>query len=188
MPGDFKPIKGSEEEAKAVAKRLKTQAIIGQEATEKNIRQKLSQARLIHLATHGKFDDRNPLQGAIALAPSNEYDGLLTAEKILNLGYQINAELVVLSACDTGQGKISGDGVIGLSRSWMAAGVPSIIVSLWQVPDENATPLLMDKFYEKYHENNSDKAKALRKAMQTTKSQYPEPKNWTAFTLIGEAN
>ncbi|WP_172957425.1 CHAT domain-containing protein [Aphanothece sacrum] len=188
MPGNFAPIQGSEEEAKTVAQQLKVKPLIGTEATEKNVREKLSQARLIHFATHGTFDNENPLQGLIALAPSgNEYNGMFTAEKILNLGYLLNAELVVLSACDTGRGKISGDGVIGLSRSWMIAGVPSIIVSLWQVPDEKATPLLMEKFYQEHTQKNSNKAQALRKAMLETKTQHPEPKNWAAFTLIGEA-
>ena len=192
MPKNFTSLEGTKKEAEVVAQRLQTQAFIGEEATEKNIRQKLAQAKLIHLATHGQFDSENPLQGAIALAPSADgYDGLLTAEKILNLDYllnaELNAELVVLSACNTGRGKISGDGVIGLSRSWMVTGVPSMIVSLWQVPDEEATPLLMEKFYEEYNKENSDKAQALREAMLTTKAQYPDPKNWAAFTLIGEA-
>ena len=188
MPKNLASIEGTKKEAEVVAQRLQTQAFIGEEATEKNIRQKLAQAKLIHLATHGQFDSENPLQGAIALAPSADgYDGLLTAEKILNLDYLLNAELVVLSACNTGRGKISGDGVIGLSRSWMVTGVPSMIISLWQVPDEEATPSLMDKFYEEYNKENSDKAQALRKAMLTTKAQYPDPKNWAAFILIGEA-
>ncbi len=187
MPGNFTSIKGAEEEAKAVAKKLRVRPFIGAEATEKNIRQKLAQAKLIHFATHGTFNNQDPLQGVIALAPSADgYDGMLTAEKILNLDYLLNAELVVLSACDTGRGKISGDGVIGLSRSWMVAGVPSMIVSLWQVPDEEATPLLMEKFYEKYIKEKLDKAQALRQAMLITKSEYPEPKDWAAFTLIGE--
>jgi hypothetical protein len=187
MPGNFAPIEGTEKEAKAVAKKLRVRPFIGAEATEKNIRQKLSQAKLIHFATHGTFNNQDPLQGVIALAPSADgYDGMLTAEKVLNLNYLLNAELVVLSACDTGRGKISGDGVIGLSRSWMVAGVSSMIVSLWQVPDVEATPLLMEKFYEKYTKEKSNKAQALRQAMLITKSKYPKPKDWAAFTLIGE--
>ena len=186
MPGNFASIKGTEEEANTVARQLKVQPLTGMQATEKNVRQRLTQAKLIHLATHGTFNDKDPLQGLIALAPSTDgYDGLLTAEKILNLDDSLNAELVVLSACDTGRGKISGDGVIGLSRSWMAAGVPSMIVSLWQVPDQQGTPLLMKTFYRK--NKNLDKAQALREAMLTTKAKYPEPKYWAAFTLIGEA-
>jgi CHAT domain-containing protein len=145
-------------------------------------------AKIIHLATHGLLDDFQGLgvPGAIALASSGTgkpNDGLLTADEIINL--QLNAELVVLSACDTGLGRITGDGVIGLSRSLITAGVPSVIVSLWAVPD-GPTEFLMTKFYQNFQQN-PNKAKALRQAMLTTMKQYPNPRNWAAFTLIGEA-
>ena len=140
-------------------------------------------ARIIHLATHGLFDDIRGLGSAIALAPSGKDDGLLTAEEILNL--KLNAELVVLSACDTGRGRLTGDGVIGLSRSLISAGVPSVIVSLWRVPD-NTTAGLMVEFYRQL-DNNPDKAQALRQAMLNTMKQHPNPRDWAAFTLIGEA-
>ncbi|MEB3826003.1 CHAT domain-containing protein, partial [Phormidium sp. CCY1219] len=98
---------------------------------------------------------------------------------------ELNADLVVLSACETGRGKITGDGVIGLSRSLMSAGTASVLVSLWKVPD-NATYLLMREFYQTW-ESSGDKAQALRQAMLTTMQQYPSPENWAAFTLMGEA-
>ena len=175
----------SEQEAKEIAKLLNTQAIVGDRATKVNILQQLPSARLIHLATHGLLDDIRELgvPGAIALAPSANDDGFLTAGEILKL--KLNAELVVLSACDTGQGKVTGDGVIGLSRSLIVAGVPSTIVSLWAVPDV-ASALLMTEFY-RHLASNPDKAQALRQAMLTTMKQYPQPDNWAAFTLIGEA-
>ncbi len=109
---------------------------------------------------------------------------MLTAGEILDL--KLNAELVVLSACDTGQGKLTGDGVIGLSRSLIAAGVPSAIVTLWKIPDDT-TAFLMTKFYQNLQQQ-PDKAQALRSAMLTTMEQYPNPINWAAFTLIGEAD
>jgi CHAT domain-containing protein len=90
-----------------------------------------------------------------------------------------------LSACDTGRGRITGDGVIGLSRSFISAGVPSVIVSLWSVPDA-PTAFLMTEFYQNF-QKNPDKAQALRQAMLTTLKQHPNPKNWAAFTLIGES-
>jgi CHAT domain-containing protein len=96
------------------------------------------------------------------------------------------ADLVVLSACDTGRGKITGDGVIGLSRSFVAAGVRSVVVSLWLVPD-TTTAELMTEFHKLLLSNN-DKAESLRKAMITTMKQYPNPKDWAAFTLIGASN
>lgn len=98
---------------------------------------------------------------------------------------KLNAELVVLSACNTGRGRITGDGVIGLSRALISAGVPSVLVSLWQVPDA-PTASLMTEFYQNL-QKNPDKAQALRQAMLTTMQQNPNPKNWAAFTLIGEA-
>jgi len=163
----------------------KTKAIIGDKATKSAIVQQMSNARLIHLATHGLLDDFKGLgvPGAIALAPDNQDDGLLTSSEILDL--KLNSELVVLSACDTGRGRITGDGVIGLSRSLISAGVPSVIVSLWQVPDA-PTASLMTEFYRNL-KPNSDKAQALRQAMLTTMKQYPNPRDWAAFTLIGEA-
>ncbi|MBD2743054.1 CHAT domain-containing tetratricopeptide repeat protein [Coleofasciculus sp. FACHB-1120] len=175
----------AEQEAKDIAKLLKTQAITGSKATKVAIAQALPKARIIHLATHGLLDDYRGLGSAIALAPSNNDDGLLTAEEILNL--KLNAELVVLSACDTGRGRITGDGVIGLSRSLISAGVPSVVVSLWQVPD-NSTAFLMTEFYKNLQQN-ADKATALRNAMLTTmkQQQYSDPVQWAAFTLIGEA-
>lgn len=179
------PLPGSEQEALIIASILHTKALIGDQATKVEVVRKLPKARLIHLATHGLLDDIKNLgiPGAIALAPSKNDDGFLTAGEILNL--KINAELVVLSACDTGRGKITGDGVIGLSRSLIAAGTPSIIVSLWTVPDQ-PTALLMTEFY-RYLQENSDKAQALRSAMLATKNKYSSPYNWAAFTLIGEA-
>lgn len=118
-----------------------------------------------------------------ALSPSGNDDGLLTASEILSL--KLNAELVVLSACDTGRGKITGDGVIGLSRSLISAGVPSVVVSLWSVPDA-PTASLMAEFYQNL-QKQPDKGQALRQAMLTTMKKYPIPRDWAAFTLIGEA-
>ncbi|MEH1986367.1 MAG: CHAT domain-containing protein [Nostoc sp.] len=99
---------------------------------------------------------------------------------------KLNADLVVLSACDTALGQITGDGVIGLSRSLITAGTPSVIVSLWSVPDA-PTAELMTEFYRNWRERKLDKAQALRQAMLKTMENHPNPKDWAAFTLIGEA-
>jgi CHAT domain-containing protein/Flp pilus assembly protein TadD len=180
------PLPGSEEEALAIASLLNTKPLIGNQATKVHIVQQLPRMRVVHLATHGLLDDIKELgvPGVIALAPSENDDGFLSSGDILNL--KLNAELVVLSACHTGQGQITGDGVLGLSRSLITSGVPSVIVSLWAVPDA-PTALLMTEFYRHLSEN-PDKAQALRRAMLTTMEQHPEPINWAAFTLIGEAD
>jgi CHAT domain-containing protein len=136
------------------------------------------------LATHGILDNVQGLKSAIALAPTNTDNGLLTAEEILQL--KLNASLVVLSACNTGSGRITGDGVIGLSRSLFLAGTPSVIVSLWAVPDA-PTQELMTEFYRQF-KLTGDKAQSLRQAMLQMKEKYPDaPRKWAAFTLIGEA-
>jgi CHAT domain-containing protein len=131
--------------------------------------------------------------GAIALAPSQISNpsssptpqgldnGLLTNADILNL--DLRSELVVLSACDTGRGTLTGDGVLGLSRSWLAAGVKNVVVSLWAVNDE-ATAMLMEEFYRSF-QRQPDSAIALRQAMLATRKQHPGPKFWSAFTVVG---
>ncbi|MEO1400380.1 MAG: CHAT domain-containing protein [Cyanobacteria bacterium J06635_1] len=178
----------SEFEAKTLAGLLQTDVLTGDTATEPAVIERMASAKVIHLATHGFLDDLDGqgLPGAIALAPTAQSDGLLTAQEIFDL--DLNADLAVLSACDTGGGRITGDGVVGLSRSLMSAGVPSVVVSLWKVPEgsDQGSPTvdLMISFYETLEKQN-DKAQALRQAMLSTMEQYPEPEYWAAFSLMG---
>ncbi|MEM9449295.1 MAG: CHAT domain-containing protein [Cyanobacteria bacterium P01_E01_bin.6] len=188
-PTPLPNLPGAEREARAIASLLNTSVLIGDAATETLVKQRLPSARLIHLATHGlleygQLEATGSLEvpGAMVFAADDEEDGLLTAEEIFQLS--LEADLVVLSACDTGLGNITGDGVIGLSRSLMTAGVPSIIVSLWAVPDA-PTSALMTTFYEQLQQGQS-KAQALRQAMLETLQDYPDPSDWAAFTLMGE--
>jgi CHAT domain-containing protein/tetratricopeptide (TPR) repeat protein len=172
----------SETEAKAIAKLFKTQALTGNSATKAAVLQRLSNARIVHFATHGLLDRARGLGSAIALAPDRTDSGLLTAEEILDL--HLNADLVVLSACNTGLGRITGDGAIGLSRALIAAGTPSVIVSLWAVSDATTADLMV-KFYQNL-DRTGNKAQALRYAMLETMQQHPNPRDWAAFTAIGE--
>ena len=175
---------GAEEEVDEVARLYpNAQPLKGSAATETTVRQRMATARLIHLATHGLLETvgDSGIPGAIALAPDDQNDGLLTSAEILPLSLQ--AELVVLSACDTGLGTLTGDGVVGLARSFIAAGVPNLVVSLWSVPDA-PTAQLITEFYRQMQQGQS-KAKALRLAMLETISKHPEPQDWAAFTLIG---
>jgi CHAT domain-containing protein len=188
------PLPGAEREAIAIANLLKSSALIGGAAKKANVLQLMSHARMIHLATHGLMSDSLGLgmPGAIALAPDStptgnpsvEENGLLTSDEIVDL--KLNARLVVLSACNTGRGRVTGDGVVGLSRALIAAQVPSMVVSLWSVPDQ-PTSLLMTEFYRNI-QRQPDQAQALRQAMLTTMKQHPAPFDWSAFMLIGEAN
>lgn|SRR5919199_1069416 len=175
----------AETEAIAIAQLLNAEPLTGDKATKVAVLQQIERARIVHLATHGILDDVEGLgvPGVIALAPSKGDSGLLTANEIFNL--RLNAELVVLSACNTGRGRITGDGVIGLSRSFIAAGVPSVVVSLWSVADES-TADFMAEFYRQM-QLTPDIAQALRKAMLVTLVKHPNPVDWAAFTLIGEA-
>jgi tetratricopeptide (TPR) repeat protein len=182
-PQQLSALPHSETEAKAIAQLFKTQALTGNAATKAAVLQRLSDARIVHFATHGLLDRTRGLGSAIAFAPDATDSGLLTAEEILHLHLQ--ADLVVLSACNTGMGRITGDGVIGLSRALISAGTSSVIVSLWAVPDA-PTADLMVKFYQNL-DRTGNKAQALRSAMLETMQQHPNPRDWAAFTLIGEA-
>jgi CHAT domain-containing protein len=188
--GQLSPLPGAEQEALEIAALFGVDALIGHGASENLFKQQAGNAQIIHLATHGLLEYGNPVDsgvrdipGAIALAPGQGQDGLLTSAEILD-ELTLKADLVVLSACDTGRGDITGDGVVGLARSLIAAGTPSVVVSLWAVPDV-PTAQLMIRFYEELN-RGQDKAQALRQAMLATMERYPEPKDWAAFTLIGD--
>jgi len=175
----------AKEAAEAIATTLGTEAISGEKATKVAILDKMLNTRIVHLSAHGLLDDfqGSGIPGAIILAPSGDTDdGALNAAEILQL--KLDSELVVLSACSTGGGKITGDGVIGLSRCFILAGVPSIIVSLWNMGAISAK-LLMTEFYQNLA-RGENRAAALRCAMLSTKARFPSPIAWAAFTLIGE--
>ncbi len=184
-PYKLRQIPRAKEAAEAIAATLGTEAISGEKATKVAILHRMLNTRIVHLSAHGLLDDfqGSGIPGAIILAPSGDTDdGALNAAEILKL--QLDSELVVLSACSTGGGKITGDGVIGLSRCFIRAGVPSIIVSLWNMGAISAK-LLMTEFYQKLA-RGENRAAALRCAMLTTKARFPSPIAWAAFTLIGE--
>ena len=141
-----------------------------------------SPANSSNSSTNSSGNSANSANSQAAPNVSQLNQGLLTATDILNL--RLTSKLVVLSACDTGRGKITGDGVIGLSRSFIAAGAASVLVSLWAIPD-TSTAELMETFYQQL-QSNPDEALALQQAMITTKAKHPHPQNWAAFTLIGQ--
>jgi len=175
-------------EAEYVGAVLGAKPLVGTAADKRVVVQRMPNAPVVHLATHALLNDADPLASAIALSPSMSDrqppdaadDGLLTARELD--GIDLQAELVVLSACNTGVGAISGDGVAGLSRSLVAAGASSIIVSLWPVSD-SATADLMASFYTAWKQ---DQAAALRTAMRQTRKTHPDARLWAGFTLIGQ--
>ena len=150
----------------------------------------LSQYRYIHIATHGLLDTERPGLSALVFsmvdADGKPQNGFLRANDIYNL--KLPAELVVLSACQTGLGKdIKGEGLVGLTRGFMYAGAARVVVSLWNVNDK-ATADLMTKFYEKMLKQGQPPAAALRAAQveMWKQKQWHSPYYWAAFTMQGE--
>ena len=150
----------------------------------------LSQYRYVHFATHGLLDSERPGLSALVLsmvdAEGKPQNGFLRANDIYNL--KLPAELVVLSACQTGLGKeIKGEGLVGLTRGFMYAGAARVVVSLWSVNDK-ATADLMAKFYEKMLKQGQRPAAALRAAQveMWKQKQWQSPYYWAAFTMQGE--
>lgn len=178
------PLPEAEREARVVAELLGGQALVGLAATRKAVVERMARAGTIHLATHGIAEDvRGRGQpGALAFAPDPDSDGLMTTGDVMRL--RLHADLVVLSACNTGLGNLTGDGVIGLSRAFLAAGARSVIVSLWYVPDQ-ATAELMETFYRALARTHN-KAAALRAAMLETQAKHPNPLAWAGFFLVGD--
>ena len=150
----------------------------------------MGQYRLIHFATPGLLNSQSPQLSGLVLSLFNpqgrSQNGFLRLYDIFNL--RLAAELVVLSACQTGLGKaIKGEGLIGLTRGFMYAGANRVVVSLWSV-DDLATSLLMTEFYRAILQDNLSPGLALQKAQQKIKADQDlaSPYYWAAFTLQGE--
>ncbi|HYG60988.1 MAG TPA: CHAT domain-containing protein, partial [Thermoanaerobaculia bacterium] len=167
---------------------------IGAEATEENLKGSrwLSDAHRLHFATHGIISETQPELSALQLtrAEGSREDGLLQAYEIFDL--RLGADLVVLSACETALGKqVTGEGLMGLTRAFLHAGAASVVVSLWPVADDSATPDLMVSFYRRL-DRSRDAARRKAEALQAAKldlireKQYAHPYYWAPFILVGE--
>ncbi len=143
--------------------------------------------RFIHFATHGIVDEVSPELSRIYLQSGDREDGNLFSGEIFNL--QLQADLAVLSACQTGLGKFSkGEGVIGLSRALVYAGASSLVVSYWSVADQS-TSMLMTSFYEEIMKSpTSGFATSLQRAKVAMINQpaLAAPYYWAPFVLIGK--
>ena len=179
-------------EARAVAERLTVAAVTGAAASEREIRRRMPAATLIHLATHGFAfaSDARARESFVALAPDSVHDGLLTVAEILDdPRLRLSADLVVLSACQTGLGDLkSAEGMIGLPRAFLAKGARSVLVSLWSVSDD-ATRLLMERFYTHWlgDPDSPSKAQALQRAAADVRATegFEHPRYWAAFQVVG---
>jgi CHAT domain-containing protein/tetratricopeptide (TPR) repeat protein len=201
------PLPGAKAEGRAVAALSAARApelLIGTLATESSVRRLAGERRLLHFATHAVVSDDHPLDSFLALAPEagrsgHDADGRLTAEEVYDL--RLDADLVVLSACRTAGGRVTGDGIGGLVRAFVYAGTPSIVATLSELPDA-AGAFALPRFYSTWARGHS-KAAALRSAqlallralragrivVDTPAGRFalPElPAFWAGLVMIGE--
>jgi CHAT domain-containing protein len=194
---------GALAEGAAVARELGTPAanrLSGAAATDEAVRRRIGKSRVLHFATHAVVSDAQPMDSYLALAASGtpDSDGRLTAEEVY--GLSIDADLVVLSGCRTASGEVTGDGVVGLSRAFFAAGTPAVVASLWDLADVAGREIL-PAFYQSW-KRSSDKAAALREAQLGLLAQLrtgrftvdtpagpialpPHPAIWSGLVVIG---
>ena len=150
----------------------------------------LSKYKIVHFATHGILNSTHPELSGVVLSMVDKQgkseNCFLRLHDVFNLN--LPAELVVLSACQTGLGgEIKGEGLVGLTRGFMYAGSPRVLVSLWNVSDEGTSELMV-RFYKKMLEGGLKPAAALRAAQLElwNEKQWEAPYYWAAFTLQGE--
>ena len=180
------PLPGAEEEVKIIGQILNIEPLIGKNATKDQVLSGLQSVSLVHIAAHGHAET-----GEIILSPNNasskkpeEEDFLLSMADVLNAN--LNAKLVVLSSCYTGRGKIKAEGVVGIARSFLAAGARAVITSLWEISDE-ATLVFMKHFYEQLMAGQSA-SKSLNQTMKWMQKtgDFSAVKYWAPFMLIGD--
>src|ERR1700689_3828488 len=169
------------DEVRAVAKIVPdAELLLGGQANQTALRGKGARSRLIHIATHGKFRQDNPMFSGIRLG-----DAYLNLYDLYQLKF--DAELVTLSGCATGMNVVtSGDELLGLIRGLLYAGAHSLLLTLWDVHDQSAADL-MAGFYRRF-QSGEEKAAALRGAMIELRERYPHPYHWAPFTLIGKVS
>jgi len=185
------PLPAAEEEAKAVAGLYpgSTDLLLGQRATRNEFLSRVRQYDWIHFAGHAMVNERNPLLSMLVLAPAAAGEaGALYAREIYPMDLHA-VRMVVLSACETGGYVPGSEGVSFLARAFLAAGVPTVVASLWDV-DDRSTAVLFQAFYEELsRQGNTDPVSALR-AAQLRVLRSPDgadwgPAAWAAFEVIG---
>jgi CHAT domain-containing protein len=167
-----------------------TQLLLGQDATETRFKAlPLSDFRVIHLSVHAISDPQYPDRAALILGsdPKTPDDGLLQVREIVRL--PLNADLVTLSACDTGIGTVEGQaGVVSLEQAFLMSGARTVAASLWKVEDRSTTTLM--KGFYLHLAQHDDKASALAHAKRDLLERYGElsPYYWAGFVLVGEGS
>jgi CHAT domain-containing protein len=174
----------AQEEAQSLQSMFKdsSELFVRRAATETLLKDRIKEFSHIHVASHGEFFSANPLASRLRLAKDGRNDGELTVSEVYELS--INAELVMLSACETGLGKVSnGDDVIGLMRGFLYSGAKAVIGTLWEVDDE-ATSEISQRFYSNLRKGLGN-AKSLAEAQEFYLKKKPHPFYWAAFTMSG---
>jgi CHAT domain-containing protein len=160
-------------------------AYLGAEAREDRFKAEAPRHRILHLATHGVLDETSPLYSHVVLGPGAEEDGLLEAWEILDL--DLEADVVVLSACETGRGRVApGEGVVGMMWALFGSGAGAMVVSQWKVEPES-TAELMTAFHRGLAGGRGRAAEHLRAAsLELARSErYAHPFYWAGFVLVG---
>ena len=181
--GPSMALRFAEREARAVGERYPTTStvLVRADASKSRVKQLAAQSGLLHFAVHGELSETDPLASALLLTPERADDGRLEVRELLVM--QLDARLVVLSACETGLGKLSrGDELVGLQRAFLYAGTPDVVTTLWKV-DDRASFLLMRAFYERLAA--AGPMEALRAAQRGLMVDLPHPFAWAAFVLTG---
>jgi CHAT domain-containing protein/Tfp pilus assembly protein PilF len=183
------PIPGALEEVKRVSTIYKGKVIIGQMASVAMFKSEAPNYNILHLSAHTIIDNENPMYSKLVFTPGmdKKEDGLLNTYELFNMN--LNAELAVLSACNTGSGKLRvGEGIISIARGFFYAGVPSVVMTLWSVED-NSSALLMELFYKHLTEGLA-KDEALRQAKLDYLKQSDQltsfPYYWAGYVNIGD--
>jgi len=182
---DLSPLPLSAEEVKIVARSfLYNDVFVDKEATETKFKEICSNFDVIHLSTHGLADDERPLFSVVCLAEDEQNDGEIRAYEVFSLN--LKANLVVLGACQTGLGKLSeAEGLVGLVRSFLYAGTPTVTASLWSVFDRPTMELFI-KFFRYWKQEGMSKVEALGRAQRELAEEYSLPVAWAGFILIGD--
>ena len=183
------PLIWNTKEVKQIAEYLPTTYFTNQEATESEFKKLASQYRIIHLAMHALVDDEHPMGSKLVFTNTDDQqeDSYLNVYELYNM--KLNADLAILSACNTGYGKyVRGEGLVSLGRAFAYAGCPSVVISHWSV-DDQATSQLMQIFY-KGLSKGLDKTEAMRQAkltyLENTGPREANPIYWGSFVLIGD--
>lgn len=185
---------GAIEEVKQISSLLDGDFLIEELASERNFNEQASQFKILHLAMHSMINEKEPMLSHLLFSPVNSdssEDNRLYAIELYNM--QLQADLVVLSACNSGFGKIKkGEGVLSLAHAFTYAGVPASIMSLWKVPDEATSQIMID-FYKNL-KTGKEKDEALRLAKlswlknDAIPSQMKHPYYWAGFIASGDTS